>query len=261
MLKTGLRFILNSSILLGFFAFTFTFGLHHNWQEKVTFSAAVFFSVIGIYNFHRLYKFKNNQLTESLKIWVKLNLLTIQLLCFFGILLSSCLFLFLLNFELQHLVLLSVCLLISLIYVILKWREFPFLKAFLVALVWTIVLVILPNLMQAKLEIGNLTFMLFFYALTIPSDARDIKIDHKKMKTLPQLIGKKRSYRIAILLLNLFVLLQSFSIDIKFTLVLFNTFWFSYIQYFERRHKIRIELADILLFIYGIVFLLRNSCF
>ena len=254
MLKTGLRFILNSSILLGFFAFTFTFGLHHNWQEKVTFSAAVFFSVIGIYNFHRLYKFKNNQLTESLKIWVKLNLLAVQLLCFFGILLSSCLFMLLLDFELQHLVLLSSCLIISLIYIILKCREFPFLKAFLVALVWTIVLVILPNLMQAKLEIGNLTFMLFFFALTIPSDARDIKIDHKKMKTLPQLIGKKRSYRIAILLLNLFVLLQSFSIDIKFTLVLFNTFWFSYIQYFEKRHKIRIELADILLFIYGILF-------
>ncbi len=258
MIKTGLRFILNSSILLGFFAFAFTFGLHHNWQEKVTFSAAVFFSVIGIYNFHRLYKFKNNQLTESLKIWVELNLLAVQLLCFFGLLLSSCLFLLLLNFDLQHLVLLSACLLISLIYIILKWREFPFLKAFLVALVWTIVLVILPNLMQVKLEIGNLTSMLFFYALTIPSDARDIKMDHKKMKTLPQLIGKKWSYRIAILLLNLFVLLQSFSIETKFTLVLFNTFWFSFIQYLESKHNIRIELVDSILFIFGLAFFTMN---
>jgi len=258
MLKTGLRFILNSSILLGFFAFVFTFGLHHNWQQKVTYSASVFFSIIGIYNFHRLYKFKNNQLNESLKIWVELNFLTVQLLCFFGILLSCCLFVLLLNFELQHLVLLSSCLLISLIYVVLKWREFPFLKAFLVALVWTIVLVILPNLMQAKLEIGNFTFMLFFYALTIPSDARDIKMDHKKMKTLPQLIGKKRSYNIAILLLNLFVLFQSFSIEIKFTLVLFNTFWFSFIQYLELKHKIRIELVDLILFIFGFGFFTLN---
>jgi hypothetical protein len=258
MLKTGLRFILNSSILLGFFAFVFTFGLHHNWQQKVTYSASVFFSIIGIYNFHRLYKFKNNQLNESLKIWVELNFLTVQLLCFFGILLSCCLFVLLLNFELQHLVLLCSCLLISLIYVVLKWREFPFLKAFLVALVWTIVLVILPNLMQAKLEIGNFTFMLFFYALTIPSDARDIKMDHKKMKTLPQLIGKKRSYNIAILLLNLFVLFQSFSIEIKFTLVLFNTFWFSFIQYLELKHKIRIELVDLILFIFGFGFFTLN---
>ena len=48
MIKTGLRFILNSSILLAFFAFAFTFGLHHNWQEKVTYSSTVFFSIIGI---------------------------------------------------------------------------------------------------------------------------------------------------------------------------------------------------------------------
>jgi len=258
MIKTGLRFILNSSILLAFFAFAFTFGLHYSWQEKVTYSTAVFFSIIGIYNFHRLYKFKNNQLTESLKIWVELNFLTVQLLCFFGILLSSCLFVLLLNFELQHLVLLSSCLLISLIYIILRWREFPFLKAFLVAFVWTIVLVILPNLMQAKLEIGNLTFMLFFYALTIPSDARDIKMDHKKMKTLPQLIGKKWSYRMAVLLLNFFVLLQSFSIETKFTLVLFNTFWFSFCQYLESKHKIRIELVDLILFIFGLAFFTMN---
>jgi hypothetical protein len=140
----------------------------------------------------------------------------------------------------------------------LKWREFPFLKAFLVALVWTIVLVILPNLMQTKLEIGNMTFMLFFYALTIPPDARDITMDHKKMNTLPQLIGKKWSYRIAVLLLNLFVFLQSFSIETKFTLVLFNTFWFSFIQYLESKNKIRIELVDMILFIFGLVFFTMN---
>ncbi len=258
MLKIGLRFILNSSILLGFFAFVFTFGLHHNWHDKVTYSAAVFFSIIGIYNFHRLYKFKNNQLNDSLKIWVELNLLVVQLLCFFGLLLSSCLFLLLLNFDLQLLALLGTCLLISLIYVIFKLREFPFIKAFLVAFVWTIVLVVLPNLIQGKIEIENLTFLLFFYALTIPADARDIEWDLKKMKTLPQLIGRKRSYGIVILLLNLFVLLQSFSIEIKFTLVLFNTFWISFFQCFEMKQKIRIELVDTLLLIFGIVFFTLN---
>ncbi len=258
MIKKGLRFILNSSILLGFFSFVFTFGLHHNWHEKVTYSAAVFFSVIGIYNFHRLYKFKNNQLTESLRIWVELNFLSVQLVCFFGLLLSSCLFLLLLNFDLQLLALLSTCLLISLIYVILKWREFPFIKAFLVAFVWTIVLVILPNLIQQKMDIGSLSFILFFYALTIPADAKDAEMDHKKMKTLPQLIGKKRSYSVAILLLNLFVLLQSLSIETKFFLVLFNSVFISFFQYFETKSKVRIELVDMLLFIFGIVFFTMN---
>jgi hypothetical protein len=153
---------------------------------------------------------------------------------------------------------LSACLLISIFYVISNWREIPFLKAFLVSFVWTIVLVILPNLMQEKMNIGNLTFLLFFYALTIPADARDIEMDHKKMKTLPQLIGKKKSYLMAILLLNLFVLLQSFSIEIKFMLVLFNTFWMAFFQYFEKKQKIRIELVDMLLLIFGIVFFTLN---
>jgi hypothetical protein len=138
-------------------------------------------------------------------------------------------------------------------------REFPFIKAFLVAFVWIIVLVVLPNLIQGEIEIENLTFLLFFYALTIPADARDIEWDLKKMKTLPQLIGRKRSYGFVILLLNLFVLLQTFSIEIKFTLVLFNTFWISFFQYFEIKQKIRIELVDMLLFIFGIVFFTFNS--
>ena len=144
------------------------------------------------------------------------------------------------------------------IYVILKWREFPFIKAFLVAFVWTIVLVILPNLIQQKMDIGSLSFILFFYALTIPADAKDAEMDHKKMKTLPQLIGKKRSYSVAILLLNLFVLLQSLSIETKFFLVLFNSVFISFFQYFETKSKVRIELVDMLLFIFGIVFFTMN---
>jgi hypothetical protein len=108
------------------------------------------------------------------------------------------------------------------------------------------------------MDIGSLSFILFFYALTIPADAKDAEMDHKKMKTLPQLIGKKRSYSVAILLLNLFVLLQSFSIEIKFTLVLFITFWMVFFQYFEMKQKIRIELVDMLLFVFGIAFFTIN---
>jgi hypothetical protein len=149
MLKSVLPFITNSSILLALFSFVFTFGLHSSWEEKTSYSSAIFFSVLGIYNFHRLYKFQKKQLNFPLSNWVAKNQRIIQSLSLVGILSSSILFVFLLKFNLGNLLLLSACILISLFYVISNWREIPFLKAAFVAVVWTLVLVILPSLLQA----------------------------------------------------------------------------------------------------------------
>jgi hypothetical protein len=161
---------------------------------------------------------------------------------------------FLLKFNLRNLLLLSACILISLFYVISNWREIPFLKAAFVALVWTIVLVILPSLLQDTFESQAWIFLLFFYALTIPADARDIETDLKKLNTLPQLIGKKQSYWIVLLLLNLFVLLHSFSIETKISLIVLNSSWVFIYQYLEGKQKISVEFMDALLLVYGVVF-------
>lgn len=254
MLKSVLPFFQNSSILLALFSFVFTFGLHSNWGEKTSYSSAVFFSVLGIYNFHRLYKFQKNQLNFPLSQWLAKNLRIIQLLSLVGILSSSIQFVFLLKFNLGNLLLLSACSVISMFYVILKWREIPFLKAAFVALVWTIVLVILPSLLQDTFESRAWIFLLFFYALTIPADARDMETDLKKLNTLPQLIGKKQSFWVALLLLNLFTLLYPFSLEIKISLIIVNSMWVFIYQYLEGKQKISAEFMDALLLIYGVVF-------
>ena len=99
MIQSGLLFFLNSSILLALFSFVFTFGLHSNWEDKWSYSSAIFLSVLGIYNFHRLYKFRKNQLNFPLSQWLAKNLRIIQLLSLVGMLSSSILFFFLLKFK------------------------------------------------------------------------------------------------------------------------------------------------------------------
>jgi hypothetical protein len=254
MLKTVLSFITNSSILLALFSFVFSFGLHSSWEEKTSYSIAIFFSVLGIYNFHRLYKFQKKQLNFLLSQWVAKNQRIIQLLSLVGILTSSILFIRLLNFNLGNSLLLSACLLISIFYVISNWREIPFLKAAFVALVWTVVLVILPSLLQDTFESQAWIFLLFFYALTIPADARDMETDLKKLNTLPQLIGKKLSFWVTLLLLSLFVLFYPFSLESKISLIVLNSSWVFIYQYLEGKQKISVEFMDALLLVYGVVF-------
>jgi hypothetical protein len=150
--------------------------------------------------------------------------------------------------------LLSACLLISIFYVISNWREIPFLKAAFVALVWTVVLVILPSLIQDTFESQAWIFLLFFYALTIPADARDMETDLKKLNTLPQLIGKKLSFWVTLLLLSLFVLFYPFSLESKISLIVLNSSWVFIYQYLEGKQKISVEFIDALLLVYGVVF-------
>lgn len=254
MLKSVLSFITNSSILLALFSFVFSFGLHSSWEEKTCYSIAIFFSVLGIYNFHRLYKFQKKQLNFLLSQWVAKNQRIIQLLSLVGILTSSILFIRLLNFNLGNSLLLCACLLISIFYVISNWREIPFLKAAFVALVWTVVLVILPSLIQDTFESQAWIFLLFFYALTIPADARDMETDLKKLNTLPQLIGKKLSFWVTLLLLSLFVLFYPFSLESKISLIVLNSSWVFIYQYLEGKQKISVEFIDALLLVYGVVF-------
>jgi hypothetical protein len=255
MLKKSVNFGLNTSLFLAFFAAVFSFGLHKDWSENTLYSTAVFLSILGIYNFHRWYKFQQKQVHPSLEEWVKNNKRFIQFLSFFGLISSSFLFLYLLQSEIRLLIILVVLFAISLFYVLLKVREIPFLKAPLVALIWTYVLVILPCTLQKNYETTNWYFLLLFYALTIPADARDREIDETKLKTLPQLIGKKASYLMTIILLELFILSQNLFhnnlILIVILLPIIVVFFFG----LKNNYKLRVEWFDGLLLLFGLVLL------
>jgi 4-hydroxybenzoate polyprenyltransferase len=86
-------------------------------------------------------------------------------------------------------------------------------KIFLIAIVWSYVTGVIPMYEQGTalrpLLIYFLEIVLFFIAITIPFDIRDLSVDRANdVKTLPYLLGRKLSTLIA-----LFLLLITFFLD------------------------------------------------
>jgi len=76
-----------------------------------------------------------------------------------------------------------------------RLRDFNRIKIFLVAIVWAWVTVVLPAIeLGFEYHVGILRLLLeralFIFAITIPFDIRDLKIDaHTQVETIPSLVG------------------------------------------------------------------------
>ncbi len=84
-----------------------------------------------------------------------------------------------------------------------RLRDFPLIKIFLIAFVWSwlSLIIILPEVNQ-KLVLLFLERLLFFIAITIPFDIRDYYVDKSiEVKTLIHGLGIKKSKSLALLLL------------------------------------------------------------
>ncbi len=91
----------------------------------------------------------------------------------------------------------------------IRLRDIPVVKIFFIALVWTMVCVLLP--MFGSLDfygreviifsIGevcwSVVIFLMIFAITIPFDIRDIEFDATSIRSLPMIIGEKKSVRLA----------------------------------------------------------------
>ena len=76
-----------------------------------------------------------------------------------------------------------------------RFRDFNYLKIFLIAIVWSVITVVMPILEHSqKFDFSHLSIvferMLFIFAITLPFDIRDLQIDaHIDVKTIPTTIG------------------------------------------------------------------------
>jgi 4-hydroxybenzoate polyprenyltransferase len=97
-------------------------------------------------------------------------------------------------------------------------RNIPGLKPFLITLVWTLSIVLLPILEAQDLHLTTISLhditllvakrFLFIGALTIPFDIRDLFEDHKLgLKTIPVLIGEKGAYLFCQIMLGGYIVL------------------------------------------------------
>jgi len=99
----------------------------------------------------------------------------------------------------------------------MRLRDIDMIKIFLVAGVWAYVTVLLPAVeagiwYEKKVALMFVERSLFIFAITLPFDIRDLKVDkHNKVNTLPAQIGIAYTLRLAFLLMMIFTVLCWFN--------------------------------------------------
>ena len=94
-------------------------------------------------------------------------------------------------------------------------RTIPSLKLILIALIWSWVCVITPQLLyfsQVDLSFSTIVFT-FILAITIPFDIRDLNYDSEDLKTLPQIVGSIGCVLIALSLLIFLIFYSYFKLE------------------------------------------------
>ena len=124
-----------------------------------------------------------------------------------------------------------------------RLRDLNHLKIFLVAIVWAWITVLLPALIYPVEHSFSIIMilmerMLFIFAITLPFDIRDLKVDKEnKVKTIPASIGIAKTkflagmcLLVALLLagINLYFGWYSLEIFIGLTISFLLTFWLIY---------------------------------
>lgn len=108
----------------------------------------------------------------------------------------------------------------------LRIRDFNYVKIFLIALVWAWVTVLLPALEWGRLGEVSTWLMaterfIFIFAITLPFDIRDLKIDaDSQVKTIPGTIGIRRTKYLAYWCLLLMLFLSFVNVQMNFYEVL-----------------------------------------
>ena len=187
-----------------------------NWYLYGLFA---FFSTFSVYNGQRLIKSTYPTQTPWL-MWVQRNEKSLYLATFAsGLLTFSCLLL-IGKISLDSVILLLVSGVVSLFYVIpikgVIMREIPYIKIYLIAITWAVVLILFPMLNEGKFEwsvvLHALAHGLFIISAAIPFDIRDVKFDHDSHKTIPQVIGIRWAKLISAVLLLLFLTIMVLSV-------------------------------------------------
>ncbi|MCT4581697.1 MAG: hypothetical protein N4A35_09795 [Flavobacteriales bacterium] len=170
----------------------------------------VFLATFSIYNLQRVVKhfLRKNNFSKRHN-WIYNNVKTLAL---FVVLSSTGSFLLFFSiFSFNDFLYLLPFTLISGLYAVSTpnkraLRDFPFIKIFLIAITWAITTVLIPFLQAGTLIsitfYGQFLFVfLFIIAITIPFDIRDLELDDKSTKTLPQILGVQNAIYLAYVLL------------------------------------------------------------
>lgn len=170
-----------------------------------------YLATFTVYNGQRLIKTKSMTHTPWLS-WVHKNRSWIMALVIFHAAFAIYVLLTRLALSAEHMALLFIVAMISVLYVIRigtqNLRDIPYLKIHLIAVSWSIILVVFPMLFADvalnEVFLWFLAHYFFVLGITIPFDIRDLKYDHVHQRTIPQVYGASRARIIAVLAILLF---------------------------------------------------------
>jgi len=170
-------------------------------DRNIALYVLVFSATFFIYNFHRLNTKpdKNTETLSGMHEWMDSHVLQLKLFMVASVLaIITCVFFI----NIQSILLLLFVGTVSVFYAVplpftngFRLRDIGVLKPVFVAVVWSVVCVLLPIVSE---ENSNNQYLfltahcfLFFLAITIPFDIRDLKFDKENLKfpTIPMILG------------------------------------------------------------------------
>jgi len=226
-LKHLFNFYINASIhvALSVYALTRITEYYFDLPYNQNLDAFIFFGAITGYNFIKyagVAKFYHMSLTKSMRVIQIFSFVCFCLLVYFG---------WQIPFEI--LLYFSPLALLTVLYIVpflggfqKNLREVSYLKIFIVAGVWSGVTSTIPLLangseMDANLVLHFAQRALFILVLILPFEIRDVQLDLKDIRTLPQKIGVDQTKRFGLALLLFALTLEFLITDFN---VLRNTF-------------------------------------
>ena len=198
-MKSIIRFLVYSNIWVSFCALGLTIStevLFGTANFKV--SQFVFFATICIYNFQRVVRLKKEQ-QHARKDWLNQYRFAVYLLILAGGLMSLYRFI---DFRSSTQLAIIFSAVLSILYPF-GLRRIPWIKIFVISLVWTIstlfLLVLENNIpISQNIVLHLISRFLFVFAITIPFDIRDLKFDAQSLRTIPLFFGAVKSQFIAV---------------------------------------------------------------
>lgn len=217
LLRSIFDFYINSSIHVGLavYALTRITEIYFDLPYNENLNYFIFYGTITGYNFIKyagVAKFYHMSLTKSLRLIQIFSFLCFCAICYYGWLL-----------ETRILLLFSPFAVVTALYIVpflggfqKNLRGVSYLKIFIVALVWAGVTAVIPLMSNGSAIDSSLMLvfaqrMLFVLALILPFEIRDVQLDLKDVRTLPQKIGLEQTKKFGFVLL-LFVLTIEFLI-------------------------------------------------
>lgn len=221
MFSKGIKWIVYSNIWvsLNVVALYFFVTMVSTISFSCSYSILVFFSTLFAYNFQRLLKNagsgSNPKLSERHH-WIREHQQLIKLLSAIGFLGMAILGFYELPLEL---ILSSIPAFIIVLFYTRKndslkaLRNLPFMKIFMISIVWVFVVLLIPFLMHDNkitdipLILLVVTF-LYVFLLCLPFDVRDISVDRERLKTIPVVLGVAGSKMLGIGIMLVIALLS-----------------------------------------------------